>query len=64
MTRGWGGIGARTSFEIVENEGILHAVTIFPAPYRRSIMQLPLTDPDTLFEELLQDPPPEAMQMA
>jgi hypothetical protein len=27
-------------------------------------MQLPLTDPDTLFEELLQDLPPEAMQMA
>ena len=27
-------------------------------------MQLPLTDPDTLFEELLQDLPPETMQMA
>jgi hypothetical protein len=27
-------------------------------------MQLPLTDPDTLFEELLQDLPPEAIQMA
>jgi len=27
-------------------------------------MQLPLTDPDTLFEELLQDLPPEIMQMA
>ena len=27
-------------------------------------MQLPLTDPDTLFEELLPDLPPETMQMA
>src|SRR5262247_4111069 len=27
-------------------------------------MHLPLTDPDTLFEELLQDPPPETTQMA
>jgi len=27
-------------------------------------MQLPLTDPDTLFEELLQDLPPETGQMA
>ena len=27
-------------------------------------MQLSLTDPDTLFEELLQDLPPETMQMA
>ena len=27
-------------------------------------MQLPLTDPDTLFEELLQDLPPETAQMA
>ena len=27
-------------------------------------MQLPLTDPDTLFEELLQDLPAESMQMA
>jgi hypothetical protein len=27
-------------------------------------MQLPLTDPDTLFEALLQDLPPETMQMA
>ena len=27
-------------------------------------MQLPLTDPDTLFEELLRDLPPETMQMA
>src|SRR5499425_3726542 len=27
-------------------------------------MQLPLTDPDTLFEELLQDLPSEAVQMA
>ena len=27
-------------------------------------MQLPLTDPDTLFEELLQDLPPETVQMA
>ena len=27
-------------------------------------MQLPLTDPDTLFEELLQDLPPETMRMA
>jgi len=27
-------------------------------------MQLPLTDPETLFEELLQDLPPETMQMA
>ena len=27
-------------------------------------MQLPLTDPDTLFEELLQDLPPTTMQMA
>ena len=27
-------------------------------------MQLPLTDPDTLFEELLQDLPSETVQMA
>ena len=27
-------------------------------------MQLPLTDPDTLFEELLQDLPPETAHMA
>ena len=27
-------------------------------------MQLPLTDPDTLFEELLQDLPPETVPMA
>ena len=27
-------------------------------------MQLPLTEPDTLFEELLQDLPPETVQMA
>src|SRR5712691_3328194 len=27
-------------------------------------MQLPLTDPETLFEELLQDLPPTTMQMA
>ncbi len=27
-------------------------------------MQLPLTDPDTLFEELLQDLPAESVQMA
>ena len=27
-------------------------------------MQLPLPDPDTLFEELLQDLPPETAQMA
>src|SRR5262249_57147832 len=27
-------------------------------------MQLPLPDPDTLFEELLQDLPPETVQMA
>ena len=27
-------------------------------------MQVPLTDPETLFEELLQDLPPETMQMA
>ena len=27
-------------------------------------MQLPLTDPDTLFEELLQDLPAETVQMA
>jgi hypothetical protein len=27
-------------------------------------MQLPLTDPDRLFEELLQDLPPETVQMA
>jgi len=27
-------------------------------------MQLPLTDPETLFEALLQDLPPETIQMA
>ena len=27
-------------------------------------MQLPLTEPDTLFEELLQDLPAESVQMA
>src|SRR6516225_6597965 len=33
-------------------------------PQEKSPMQLPLTDPDTLFEELLQDLPPETAQMA
>src|SRR5256714_15419032 len=33
-------------------------------PQEKQTMQLPLTDPDTLFEELLQDLPPETMQMA
>jgi len=30
----------------------------------KCLMQLPLTEPDTLFEELLQDLLPETMQMA
>ena len=33
-------------------------------PQEKHTMQLPLTDPDTLFEELLQDLPPETVQMA
>jgi hypothetical protein len=33
-------------------------------PQEKHTMQLPLTDPDTLFEELLQDLPPETAQMA
>ena len=33
-------------------------------PQEKQTMQLPLTDPDTLFEELLQDLPPETAQMA
>jgi Transposase DDE domain len=33
-------------------------------PQEKHAMQLPLTDPDTLFEELLQDLPPETVQMA
>src|SRR5262249_62275136 len=33
-------------------------------PQEKHAMQLPLTDPDTLFEELLQDLPPETTQMA
>src|SRR5438105_9474364 len=33
-------------------------------PQEKHPMQLPLTDPDTLFEELLQDLPPETAQMA
>src|SRR5215813_14919558 len=33
-------------------------------PQETHTMQLPLTDPDTLFEELLQDLPPETVQMA
>src|SRR5207253_9882221 len=33
-------------------------------PQEKQTMQLPLTDPDTLFEELLQDLPAETVQMA
>src|SRR6266516_504875 len=33
-------------------------------PQEKQTMQLPLTDPDTLFEELLQDLPPETAHMA
>src|SRR5262249_59066205 len=33
-------------------------------PQETHTMQLPLIDPDTLFEELLQDLPPETTQMA
>src|SRR5438093_12802496 len=33
-------------------------------PQEKHTMQLPLTDPDTLFEELLQDLPPEMAHMA
>lgn len=33
-------------------------------PQQKHAMQLPLTDPDTLFEELLQALPPETVQMA
>ena len=33
-------------------------------PQEKHTMQLPLTDPDTLFEELLQDLPPETAHMA
>src|SRR5262249_59282792 len=33
-------------------------------PQEKHAMQLPLTDPDTLFEELLQDLPPEMAHMA
>src|SRR5918999_1950021 len=36
----------------------------FPPAIGEWIMQLPLTDPDTLFEELLQDLPPETIPMA
>ena len=51
--------------EIIENEGILHEVKIFPCGLQeKRPMQLSLTDPDTLFEELLQDLPPETVQMA
>src|SRR3989475_8412671 len=40
-------------------------VKIFPSRgQEKCLMQLPLTDPDTLFEELLQDLPPETVQMA
>ena len=33
-------------------------------PQEKPTRPLPLTDPDTLFEELLQDLPPETTQMA
>jgi hypothetical protein len=50
---------------IIENEGILRRVTIFPCRLQEKYpMQLPLTDADTLFEELLQDLPPETERMA
>jgi hypothetical protein len=50
---------------IKENEGILHEVQIFPCHLQeKCLMQLPLTEPDTLFEELLQELPPETVQMA
>src|SRR2546422_11423186 len=40
-------------------------VKIFPSRgQEQRPMQLPLTDPDTLFEELLQDLPPATVQMA
>src|SRR2546422_6200405 len=40
-------------------------VKIFPTRgQEKRPMQLPLTDPDTLFEELLQDLPPATVQMA
>src|SRR2546427_11052205 len=40
-------------------------VKIFPSRgQEKRPMQLPLTDPDTLFEELLQDLPPATVQMA
>ena len=50
---------------IVENEGILHGGNMCPSrPQEKPTMQLPLTNPDTLFEGLLQDLPPETAQMA
>jgi hypothetical protein len=36
----------------------------FPPAIGEWSMQLPLSDPDTLFEELLQDLPPETIAMA
>src|SRR4249920_1891766 len=46
-------------------ESILHEIEIFPCCLQeKPPMQLPLLDPDTLFEELLQDLPPATMQMA
>src|SRR2546422_3169318 len=49
----------------LENEGILHEVKMVPCCLQeKRPMQLPLTDPDTLFEELLQDLPAETGQMA
>ena len=52
------------AMEIIEDEGIRHEVTHFPCCLQEIFRQLPLTDPDTLFEELLQDLPAESVQLA
>jgi hypothetical protein len=37
---------------------------VFSTYYQETPMQLPSAEPDTLFEDLLQDLPPETMAMA
>jgi hypothetical protein len=48
----------------IANEGILHKVKIPLLPTGEVSMQVPLTEPDTLCEELVPELPSETVQMA
>jgi hypothetical protein len=49
--------------EGIERSGILHGVIVSSSD-KESPMQMPPPDPDTLFEDLLQDLPAETTAMA